>query len=200
MPLVSLGPCVPASLPVDRPRALADEGAMRLVYPLLWSRPDRKACRAQTMATAAALARRGVEVTLLMPQGEGDPALSADDLRAYFEVEGDFPPASAAQPLGGRERAQAAAMAPPGLRRSGAGGRGHSLFPHPGDAGGRRPRAFALRDRSLPPLARRYAGDPPFDPADRPRPEMPGADPALPLCRRGLSPGRGRSGEDPCRP
>jgi glycosyltransferase involved in cell wall biosynthesis len=68
---------------------LADEEAMRLVYPLLWSRPDRKACRAQTMATAAALARRGVEVTLLMPQGEDDPALSVDDLCGYFEVEGD---------------------------------------------------------------------------------------------------------------
>ena len=63
---------------------------MKLVYPLLWSRPDRKACRAQTMGTAAALARRGVEVTLLMPRGEGDPALGAEDLRAYFEVEGKF--------------------------------------------------------------------------------------------------------------
>lgn len=63
---------------------------MRLVYPLLWSRPDRKACRAQTMGTAAALARRGVEVTLLMPRGAADPALTADDLRAYFEVAGEF--------------------------------------------------------------------------------------------------------------
>ena len=32
---------------------------MRILYPLLWSRPDRKACREQTMSTAAALARRG---------------------------------------------------------------------------------------------------------------------------------------------
>jgi len=63
---------------------------MRLIYPLLWSRPDRKACRAQTMGTAAALARRGVEVTLLMPQGRGDPTLTAGALRDYFEVEGDF--------------------------------------------------------------------------------------------------------------
>jgi len=63
---------------------------MRLVYPLLWSRPDRKACREQTVNTAAALARRGVEVTLLMPQGLGDPDLSVDDLRGYFHVEGDF--------------------------------------------------------------------------------------------------------------
>jgi len=62
---------------------------MRLLYPLLWSRPDRKACRAQTMGTAAALARRGVEVTLLMPQGADDPALTAGALRDYFEVEGD---------------------------------------------------------------------------------------------------------------
>jgi len=63
---------------------------MRLVYPLLWSRPDRKACREQTIGTAAALARRGVEVTLLMPQGAGDPDLTAGDLRAWFGVEGDF--------------------------------------------------------------------------------------------------------------
>lgn len=63
---------------------------MRLVYPLLWSRPDRKACRQQTMSTVAALARRGHEVTLLMPQGAYDPVLSAADLRTYFHVEGDF--------------------------------------------------------------------------------------------------------------
>jgi glycosyltransferase involved in cell wall biosynthesis len=63
---------------------------MRLVYPLLWSRPDRKACRAQTIGTAAALARRGVDVTLLMPRGAGDPALDAADLRAWFDVAGDF--------------------------------------------------------------------------------------------------------------
>jgi glycosyltransferase involved in cell wall biosynthesis len=63
---------------------------LRLLYPLLWSRPDRKACREQTMGTAAALARRGVAVTLLMPRGAGDPALGAGDLRDYFGVEGDF--------------------------------------------------------------------------------------------------------------
>jgi glycosyltransferase involved in cell wall biosynthesis len=63
---------------------------MRLLYPLMWSRPDRKACREQSVNTAAALARRGVEVTLLMPRGAGDPALTAADLRAWFEVEGEF--------------------------------------------------------------------------------------------------------------
>lgn len=63
---------------------------MRLLYPLLWSRPDRKACREQTMGTAAALARRGVEVTLLMPRGAGDPVVTAGELRHYFGVRGDF--------------------------------------------------------------------------------------------------------------
>jgi glycosyltransferase involved in cell wall biosynthesis len=63
---------------------------MRLVYPLMWSRPDRKACREQTMGTVAALARRGVEVTLLMPRGEGDPALTAAELSAWFDVDGEF--------------------------------------------------------------------------------------------------------------
>jgi glycosyltransferase involved in cell wall biosynthesis len=63
---------------------------MRLLYPLMWSRPDRKACREQTMGTVAALARRGVEITLLMPRGPGDPALTAAALAGYFAVEGPF--------------------------------------------------------------------------------------------------------------
>lgn len=63
---------------------------MRLIYPLMWSRPDRKACREQSVNTAAALARRGVEVTLLMPRGGGDPALTPAGLRDYFGVEGEF--------------------------------------------------------------------------------------------------------------
>jgi glycosyltransferase involved in cell wall biosynthesis len=63
---------------------------MRLIYPLMWARPNRKADREQSVNTAAALARRGVEVTLMMPRGTDDPALSADELRAYFAVEGDF--------------------------------------------------------------------------------------------------------------
>jgi starch synthase len=63
---------------------------MHLVYPLMWSRPDRKACREQSVNTAAALARRGVDVTLLMPRGPGDPALTPADLCAFFGVEGDF--------------------------------------------------------------------------------------------------------------
>src|ERR1700709_78337 len=63
---------------------------MRLIYPLMWARPNRKADREQSINTAAALTRRGVEVSLLMPRGPDDPALSADELRAYFAVEGDF--------------------------------------------------------------------------------------------------------------
>ena len=38
---------------------------MRLVYPLMWARPNRNADREQSINTAAALARRGVAVTLL---------------------------------------------------------------------------------------------------------------------------------------
>lgn len=63
---------------------------MRLIYPLMWARPNRKADREQSVNTAAALARHGVEITLMMPRGPRDPALGADDLRAYFDVAGDF--------------------------------------------------------------------------------------------------------------
>jgi glycosyltransferase involved in cell wall biosynthesis len=63
---------------------------MRLVYPLLWSQPDRKACREQSVSTAAALARLGVEITLLLPRRRGDPDVTADQLRDYFHVQGDF--------------------------------------------------------------------------------------------------------------
>jgi glycosyltransferase involved in cell wall biosynthesis len=63
---------------------------MRLIYPLMWARLDRKADREQGVNTAAALARRGIEVTLLLPRGPDDPALSADELRAWFAVEGNF--------------------------------------------------------------------------------------------------------------
>lgn len=63
---------------------------MRIVYPMLWARPGRKACQAQSMATVAALARRGHEVTVLLPRGPADPAVTAGDLRAWFGVAGDF--------------------------------------------------------------------------------------------------------------
>jgi glycosyltransferase involved in cell wall biosynthesis len=64
--------------------------SMRIVYPLLWSRPGRQACREQTMNTAAALARRGHDVTLLMPQERKDPTLTAGELKSYYAVEGDL--------------------------------------------------------------------------------------------------------------
>lgn len=63
---------------------------MRLIYPQIWSQPNRNADREQAVSTAAALARLGVEVTLLLPRGPGDPSLGAGDLRAYYEVDGDF--------------------------------------------------------------------------------------------------------------
>ena len=63
---------------------------MRIVYPLLWSTLGRQACREQTMKTVAALARRGHEVTLLMPKRRRDPALTSDELAGYFAVENGF--------------------------------------------------------------------------------------------------------------
>ena len=63
---------------------------MRIVYPVLWSRPERKACHAQSMATIAALARLGHDVTVLAPRRAADPALNAEALRSYHGVTGDF--------------------------------------------------------------------------------------------------------------
>jgi glycosyltransferase involved in cell wall biosynthesis len=67
-----------------------DRLPLRISYLLSWSRPGRLASHAQSIQTAAALARFGHRVTLLMPQRAGDPALSAGDLRDAFRVEGDF--------------------------------------------------------------------------------------------------------------
>jgi len=63
---------------------------MKLVYPMLWSRLARDADREQAINTAAALARRGDEVTVLLPQLSGDPPLDSAALREYFDVTGEF--------------------------------------------------------------------------------------------------------------
>jgi glycosyltransferase involved in cell wall biosynthesis len=63
---------------------------MRIFYLLSWSRPGRLASHAQSIQTAAALARHGHLVTLVMPRRRSDPELTADELRGYFQVEGDF--------------------------------------------------------------------------------------------------------------
>ncbi|MEA3062176.1 MAG: hypothetical protein QOJ94_1957 [Sphingomonadales bacterium] len=63
---------------------------MRLIYPLLWSRLGRKADQEQSVSTAAAFARAGADVTLVMPRGPSDPALDAGALRDWFQVEGPF--------------------------------------------------------------------------------------------------------------
>lgn len=63
---------------------------MRLVYPVLWSRLGRDASQEQTVNTLAALARRGVEATLILPRGRSDPPLDPAAVKAWFGVRGDF--------------------------------------------------------------------------------------------------------------
>lgn len=63
---------------------------MRLIYPLLWSRPGREADREQAVNTAAALSRHGMDVTLLLPREPHDPALTPRDICRYFDVVGDL--------------------------------------------------------------------------------------------------------------
>ncbi|MET1110405.1 MAG: glycosyltransferase family 4 protein [Allosphingosinicella sp.] len=74
---------------------------MRLTYPVLWSRLGRDASQEQSVKTAAALARQGLEVALLLPRGRSDPELGARDLRAWFGVEGDFQVSQVRTPWGG---------------------------------------------------------------------------------------------------
>lgn len=63
---------------------------MKLVYPMLWSRPSHEADREQAVNTAAALARHGHEVTVMLPKLPGDAALNSAALREYFDVSGDL--------------------------------------------------------------------------------------------------------------
>ena len=63
---------------------------MRLAYPVLWSRLGREASQEQTVNTVAALARRGVEVSLILPRGPDDPPLDPEAVQAWFGVRGDF--------------------------------------------------------------------------------------------------------------
>ena len=63
---------------------------MRIAYPVLWSRLGRDASQEQTVSTVAALARRGLEVTLILPRGPADPPLDAGAVRDQFGVRGDF--------------------------------------------------------------------------------------------------------------
>jgi starch synthase len=63
---------------------------MRLAYPVLWPRLGRDASQEQTVKTAAALARQGMEVTLLLPRTRRDPAVGAPEIRQWFGAEGEF--------------------------------------------------------------------------------------------------------------
>ncbi len=63
---------------------------MRIAYPVFWSRLGRQASWEQAANTAAALARLGHEVTMLMPRGRDDLLLSAGDLREHFQLSGDL--------------------------------------------------------------------------------------------------------------
>jgi glycosyltransferase involved in cell wall biosynthesis len=63
---------------------------MRLAYPVLWSRLGREASQEQSVNTLAALARHGVEATLILPRGPADPPLDPQAVRAWFGIRGDF--------------------------------------------------------------------------------------------------------------
>jgi glycosyltransferase involved in cell wall biosynthesis len=63
---------------------------MRLAYPVLWSRLGRAASQEQSVRTASALAEAGADVTLILPRGNEDPALSAAAVADWFGTRGGF--------------------------------------------------------------------------------------------------------------
>jgi glycosyltransferase involved in cell wall biosynthesis len=118
---------------------------VRLIYPLLWSRLGHQADREQAVNTAGALARAGAEVTLVLPRGRGDPMVTADELRAFFDVAGDFRLVQRASRWGGEKAVPSALW----LRRMAgdAQTRGYDVFYS------RMPVAFALGGVSPIPFA-----------------------------------------------
>lgn len=63
---------------------------MRITFALDAALPDSGAQYAQKVCTAAALSRRGHDVTVLAPRFRGGERASAGDLRAYYQTTGDF--------------------------------------------------------------------------------------------------------------
>lgn len=72
---------------------------LRLLY--AWDRflPTTATDAEQATSTIAALSRRGVRVTLLLPRALGKPGITADALRTHYKVDGDFEVAHVATPL-----------------------------------------------------------------------------------------------------
>jgi glycosyltransferase involved in cell wall biosynthesis len=72
---------------------------LRILY--AWDRllPTTATDAEQATSTMAALARRGVSVTALLPKPLRGPAISADELRAHYKVSGPFEVTHVAVPL-----------------------------------------------------------------------------------------------------
>jgi len=63
---------------------------LRILY--AWDRllPTTATDAEQATSTMAALTRRGVQVTALLPRSAGQPGISADELRKHYKVKGPF--------------------------------------------------------------------------------------------------------------
>jgi glycosyltransferase involved in cell wall biosynthesis len=72
---------------------------LRLLY--AWDRylPTTATDAEQASSTIAALSRRGVQVTLLLPRGLGRPGFSAEQLCSHYKVQGTFDVEHVATPL-----------------------------------------------------------------------------------------------------
>ena len=106
---------------------------MRLAYPVLWPRLGRDASQEQSVKTAAALARQGVEVTLILPQGRRDPGARRAGASRLVRSRGRFRGPAGADPVGGPESGLVLPLAAPALPLARAPVRRPALFAGAGD-------------------------------------------------------------------
>ena len=93
------------SLPLDRlPRSAVSRCHAAPLSPDVVAARTGKPAGSRRVNTVAALARRGVETTLLMPRGPDDPVLTPGDLRGLFRGRGGVPARPAARAAGRARR------------------------------------------------------------------------------------------------
>lgn len=121
--------------------------SLRIAYLFDRPLPATETDSEQAVKTVAALARRGVDVTLVLPRGPGGKAAGVDELRSYYRVEGDFQVEHLSAPLARWQEPRKIDHARRALRSSRAAQRADLIYTRNfptlfGAAAGRRPFAY----------------------------------------------------------